>query len=195
MEKGEDTRERILEAAEGLFIHYGFSKTTMAEIAEKCGMSAANIYRFFDGKEEIVAEMAYRHFQKVEESLREVVRRPGMSPTERLEAFVLVMVRQAHDLCCCNEKINEAVGFIQRKRAEMVDRHWERIRSLLAEILAEGNRTGEFDAPDVVDSADAVLKATSFFQAPQCFVQLPLADLEESAGRVVRLIVKGLRKG
>ena len=158
-------------------------------------MSAANIYRFFDGKEEIVAEMAYRHFHKVEESLREVVRRPGMPPTERLEAFVLVMVRQAHDLCCCNEKINEAVGFIQRKRAEMVDRHWERIRSLLAEILAEGNRTGEFDAPDVVDSADAVLKATSFFQAPQCFVQLSLADLEESAGRVVRLIVHGLKKG
>ncbi len=195
MEKSEETRGRILEAAEGLFIHYGFSKTTMAEIAEKCGMSAANIYRFFDGKEEIVAEMAYRHFRKVEESLREVVRRPELSPTERLEAFVLVMVRQAHDLCCCNERMNEAVGYIQRKRAEMVDRHWERIRSLLAEILAEGNRTGEFDAPDVVDSADAVLKATSFFQAPQCFVQLSLSDLEESAGRVVRLIVKGLRKG
>jgi AcrR family transcriptional regulator len=195
MEKSEETRERILEAAESLFIHYGFSKTTMAEIAGKCGMSAANIYRFFEGKEEIVAEMAYRHFRKVEESLREVVRRPGIAPTERLEAFVLVMVRQAHDLCCCNERMNEAVGYIQRKRAEMVDRHWERIRSLLAEILAEGNRSGEFDAPDVVDSADAVLKATSFFQAPQCFVQLSLSDLEESAGRVVRLIVKGLRKG
>lgn len=194
MEKAEDTKKRILVASEGLFSHYGFNKTTMAEIAKKCEMSPANIYRFFESKEEILAEMAGRHFCDVEAFLREVVRRPGLAPVERLEAFVVGILHQAHNLSCCNEKMSEVVGFIQQRRADMVDRHWEMLRSLLAEIIAEGNKKGEFDAPDVVDAADVVLKATSLFQAPQCLVQLSLEDLETSARKVVRLISNGLRK-
>lgn len=194
METAEETRKKILEASEGLFNHYGFSKTTMAEIASKCDMSPANIYRFFESKEDIVAGMAVRHFREVEESLREVVRRPGLSPVERLETFVIGMLHQVHDLSCCNEKMNEAVGFIQHRRADLVDSHWETVQSLLAEILSEGNRSGEFDAPDVVDTAGAVLKATSMFQAPQCLVHLSLDDLESSARKVVNLIVNGLRR-
>ncbi|MGO6907884.1 helix-turn-helix domain-containing protein, partial [Rhizobium ruizarguesonis] len=38
---------RILDAAERLFRHYGYSKTTVADIARDLGMSPANIYRFF----------------------------------------------------------------------------------------------------------------------------------------------------
>ncbi len=38
---------RILDAAERLFRHYGYSKTTVADVARDLGMSPANIYRFF----------------------------------------------------------------------------------------------------------------------------------------------------
>ena len=194
MEKADESRKRILEASETLFNHYGFTKTTMAEIAKECGMSPANIYRFFESKEDIVAEMANRHFRRVENALREVVRRPGLAPADRLEAFFLGMLHQAHNLTCCNEKMSDAVGFIQHRRAGMVDRHWDVVQSLLAEIIADGNKSGEFDSPDVIDAAGAVLKATSLFQAPQCLVQLSLKDLEESVRKVVSLIVNGLRR-
>ncbi len=46
----ETPREKIMEAAMARFSYYGFGKTTMAEIAKDCGMSAANIYRFFENK-------------------------------------------------------------------------------------------------------------------------------------------------
>ena len=38
---------RILDAAERLFKHYGYTKTNVADIARDLGMSPANIYRFF----------------------------------------------------------------------------------------------------------------------------------------------------
>src|SRR4051794_12252262 len=42
-----DTAKRILDEAERLFRHYGYSKTTVADIARELGMSPANIYRFY----------------------------------------------------------------------------------------------------------------------------------------------------
>ena len=52
--KAEETRERIMEAAEALFRRMGFPKTAVADIAAELGMSPANIYRFFPSKNAIV---------------------------------------------------------------------------------------------------------------------------------------------
>src|SRR6516165_8891119 len=47
------TRERILTEAERLFRVYGYTKTTVADIAEATRMSPANVYRFFATKSDI----------------------------------------------------------------------------------------------------------------------------------------------
>jgi len=49
----EETRQLILDAAFERFGHYGYNKTTMVEIAQDVGMSAANLYRYFENKQEI----------------------------------------------------------------------------------------------------------------------------------------------
>jgi len=54
----ESTREQILSAATGRFERYGYGKTTMAEIAGDCEMSAANLYRYFESKLDIGAALA-----------------------------------------------------------------------------------------------------------------------------------------
>ncbi len=41
------TRARIADAAERLFRTLGYQKTAVADIARECGMSPANVYRFF----------------------------------------------------------------------------------------------------------------------------------------------------
>ena len=48
-----ETRKRILAEAERLFRLYGYTKTTVADIAEACRMSSANVYRFFASKSDI----------------------------------------------------------------------------------------------------------------------------------------------
>jgi AcrR family transcriptional regulator len=195
MDKAEETRRRILEAGEVLFRRYGFAKTTMAEIAGSCGMSAANIYRFFRNKDEIVAGMAHRYFRKVETSLREVVQRSGPNASERLEEFVVEMLSHSHNLCSCEEKMSESVGYIIGRRGDLIEKHQEAMRSLLAEILSEGNRNGEFDVADVVATAGVILDATFIYQTQGCAGNFALGDLKASAVQMVRVIVRGLRKG
>ena len=45
--------ERILEAAKSCFLNYGFKRTSMADIAEKAGISRPAIYLYFENKEAI----------------------------------------------------------------------------------------------------------------------------------------------
>ena len=50
----DDPAEIILAAAVNRFSNYGYNKTTMAEIAEDAGMSAANIYRYYKIKKKLL---------------------------------------------------------------------------------------------------------------------------------------------
>lgn len=49
-----DKREAILEAALDLFVERGFFGTAVPEIAERAGVGAGTIYRYFDSKEALV---------------------------------------------------------------------------------------------------------------------------------------------
>jgi AcrR family transcriptional regulator len=194
MKTVEETKKEILEASERLFSHYGFNKTTMAEIAKDCNMSAANIYRFYESKEEILAAMSDSFFRQTEDLLREVLRRPGLTAAERLEAFIVENLRHLDHICSCNTKIDEAVQFIKEKRSDIVTRHMDAKRSMIAEILAEGNRTGEFEADDIVITAGHILTATFLCRCQWTDKCPPLEEVEKSAKGTVRLIVKGLGK-
>ncbi len=46
-------REKILEASYQRFLHYGYSKTTMNEIAGDLSMSKALLYYYFPDKSEL----------------------------------------------------------------------------------------------------------------------------------------------
>jgi len=49
-----DTKERILQKANELYMRYGIRSVTMDEIALQCGVSKKTIYQFFADKDELV---------------------------------------------------------------------------------------------------------------------------------------------
>ena len=60
MSETQQIREKIMQAARARFAHYGYPKTTIADVAADCAMSPGNLYRFFKGKIDIAAEIARR---------------------------------------------------------------------------------------------------------------------------------------
>ena len=190
----EETKDQILKAAEARFIQYGFNKTTMNEIAKDCNMSAANIYRFFKNKNEIVAEKAVQFFQEVEDILREIVRRPGMTAIQRLEEITLKQLQSHFDLIDNKPKLMEIIDFMSTERFDIVEHHDEVTRSLVAEVLAEGNRSGEFEVDDIVATADIFLKATILTSCPILMGFFTYKELEHFSKEVVGLLFKGLAR-
>jgi len=56
--------QRILDAAANLFVHYGYDKTTVSDIAREAGISKGAVYLHFKGKEELLERLISREMKQ-----------------------------------------------------------------------------------------------------------------------------------
>lgn len=194
MEQQEDIRSRILLAAGNRFQRFGFGKTTMAEIAADCEMSAGNLYRYFENKDDIGTAISIRCMTDREADVRAVVRQPGLSPEERLERFVVTLGTSIHDAATSDIFTNEMVDRICAQRFDLVENHLQTIVSLIGEVLAQGNESGAFDIDDVMATARTVKSACKGFLYPPLVAMCSREEIEQDAIGVARLIIRGLAK-
>jgi AcrR family transcriptional regulator len=74
-DQGEDTdsvTERILDAALGQFEDFGLRRSTMEDIAKRCGMSRITIYRRFPKKENLIEAVVLRELKSFLDCLERV---------------------------------------------------------------------------------------------------------------------------
>ncbi|WP_373087292.1 TetR/AcrR family transcriptional regulator [Zhongshania sp.] len=65
-----NTKERILNVAEGLFAQQGFAATSVSEIAAQVGISSPGIYKHFSNKFAIYEQVCHRLFTPLAEATR-----------------------------------------------------------------------------------------------------------------------------
>ena len=189
-----DTAEIILSAAIHRFSVYGYNKTTMAEIAEDAGMSAANIYRYYKSKEDIAAACAKNNMCGKTSVLKEVVRDTNLSAAEKLEQFVLVTLKMSQEAASENKKIEEICSEITQSRPDLIHEKIKNTKALLAEILSYGNQTGEFDIDDIMDTATAINAMIVAFDVPMFMKLFSQEEFEDKARSVIKLLHAGIMK-
>jgi len=189
-----DTATLILEAAEKRFSEYGYNKTTMAEIAEDVGMSAANLYRYYKNKEDIAAACTKCHLNEKAEVLKEIVRNKNLTASEKLEQYVISTLHASQDAALENKKIDEVCGEVLKSNSEMIHNKIASSRALLIEILAHGNQSGEFNVDDLNDTAIAINACLVVFDVPMFMSLYTKEQFEEKAYSVIRFILSGLTK-
>ncbi len=86
-----DKREAILAAALALFVERGFYGTAVPEIAERAGVGAGTIYRYFESKEALVNELYREHKLRFGEVALDDF--PATAPTR--EQFRVLWMRMA----------------------------------------------------------------------------------------------------
>ena len=85
-------RERILEAAEKLFIREGIDRVSIAEIASAARISRKTMYQYFSDKREI----AWAIFEKfIEQWASMGAQHPGLNGYQQLEQFMAWVVSQS----------------------------------------------------------------------------------------------------
>jgi len=192
--KTDEIRGRILAAARRRFDRYGFGKTTMAEIAGDCGMSAANLYRFFASKSEIGAGIAAAWFAETEGRMRALVARADGPPAAKLQALVLFKIDLIAELIAESPHIDELVDHVCRERLDLIEAHRHACNEIVAAILEEGNRAGVFAVDDCLGTAAIFHAATVKFYYPD-FVRVCDRDLlSQEARQVVALLITGIAK-
>jgi len=191
-QESELIRSEILDAAEQRLRTYGYGKTTMAEIATDVGMSAANLYRYFDNKLDIGAALAQRCFSERFTLLQAVVKQQGLSATQKLEEFVVTNLRYTHTQFSEAPKVNELVDIIIAERCEIIQAKIESDLKLITFILQEGTESGEFTFEDMEATAQSVMHAIVKFSVPLFMTMYPLDEFEQHARNLVALLVQGL---
>ncbi len=58
-------RRQVLDAASVCFRRYGFHAASMAQVAAEAGMSVGHIYRYFTGKEQIIAAIVREDVDRI----------------------------------------------------------------------------------------------------------------------------------
>jgi AcrR family transcriptional regulator len=188
-------RGNILLAAKKRFVHYGYAKTTMAEIAADCNMSPGNLYRYFPGKLDIAEAIAGEAGEAAIAKLREVLKRPGRNARERLRDFLFADMRLTFEQLEYDKQVYEMARVISMERPQFANRILALHRALLSEILAAGNASGEFQVEDVVFTAEMIQSATMKFRYPQLHSKLPYEKLERELEGVAHLVLNGLDDG
>jgi len=68
-----EERDRIMEKARERFLHYGFAKVTLDEIASDLGMSKKTLYKHFESKEDLLKEVVRSITRSLSERVEQVV--------------------------------------------------------------------------------------------------------------------------
>lgn len=99
-----DTRERILDAAEALFVEHGFEATTMRMITGRAGVNLAAINYHFGSKEALIQDVFRRRLTWLNEARLSALERfekeargAPLKPHQIVEAFFGVSLRMAAD--------------------------------------------------------------------------------------------------
>ncbi len=186
-------RQNIIKAAKERFLHYGYGKTTIAELARDCNMSPGNLYRYFQGKLDIAEEIAKESSEETLDALRKVVREAGKTASEKLRAYLETALKTSYDMLEEDPRVFEMATTISQERPSFANEQLAKDRALMAEILSAGNASGEFNITDVVEAAEMIQCATMKFRYPQLWSQLPYDELLRELKGVTDLILRGVQ--
>jgi len=186
------TRDRILMAAITRIKHYGYGKTTMAEIAADCDMSPGNIYRFFEAKIDIAEAMARKHYAEEHTAMAQVGRRKDWPADKRLKEMLLKRMRENFQMFSDNAKILEVAEVLSRERPVFMNELIALERVGITAVIQEGMDNGIFQKADAEFMAEMLQAATVKFGIPQLISRLTLPKLEREFEGVMSLVLQGL---
>jgi AcrR family transcriptional regulator len=182
----------ILTAAQKLFAHYGFNKTTVDEIASGAHVAKSTLYHYFPGKEDIFRAVIEREGQSLAGCIRDAVRAVDL-PQEKLRAYVVTRMRRLRELAnfysALKDEYLDHYPFIERVR----ERDFEDEMTMFGEILSEGLEKGVFDLKDgdVEITALAVITALKGLEYPWT-VNAEMPDVNEHAEALLRVLFHGI---
>lgn len=144
-------KEEILDKALDVFVIEGYKDTTFQKIAERCGITRTILYLYFNNKKEIFSSCIKRFMGRLESEIKVIADESSMKSTDKLVSIGDMVVQ-----ACAEESrlLSVVLDYLLRLKTadgdpdERVRRRTIRMRHILASIIIEGKKKGEF-GPDL----------------------------------------------
>lgn len=190
-----DTKQRVLNVAEALFMERGYSAITLRDIADALEIKQASLYYHFpDGKEQIFTAVAgqvfTRHQVAIEAAIESVTGKPETRLADRL-GVVLVALLELPPMNLTSLMHADMPVLTEKNRACLTRQAHDSIFAPLRNIFAASQAGGEIRDVDVDIITGAFLSIIDGLRFRQTQVNpMPVAKMAE---QLVDVLMDGLR--
>lgn len=190
-----DTREAILDATDRLMQRFGFRKMTMDDIAKEAGVSKRTIYTYFPGKDEVGLNSIARVVASAQAQMRKAAEGKG-THAERLHHMLVnrVMTR-VESVSAYRQSLDELFEVVRPAYLERRRQAFATESMLIADLIDEGRKAGEFSVESPWRVAELMLRATNAF-LPYSLSVAELGEIKEIRDGVedmAALLIRGIR--
>ncbi len=193
--RSEETRKRILQAAQELISHTGYDATGVAEICSAAGVSKGAFYHHFPSKHAVFMELLQTWLDTLQSALESV-----RSPQDDIPQILINMARlSGHIFSEGQGRLPIFIEFwLQASRDPEIwqasIQPYRQFRDFFASLIQQGIAEGSFQPVDPQIAAQSLVSL-----AVGLLLQSLLDPKAENWGQVtessMRLFVKGLQKG
>lgn len=184
-------RDQIIAAADEHFSHYGYGKTTVADLAKAVGFSKAYIYKFFDSKQAIGEAICARCLEGLLASVEQAVAE-GKTPSEKLRKIFSTISSETRQLLFNDRKLYDIAVYSCTENWPSAERYVEQVEALLRALIIEGRAVGEFERKTPIDEAvRSIALVLKPFMNP-VMLQYNLDAVPEGANEVASLVLRSL---
>lgn len=142
--------EQIVEAAFEHFGHYGYEKTTVAELAKSIGFSKAYIYKFFDSKQAIGEVICANRLALIMTAVETAIA-DAPSASEKMRRLFRALTEAGSELFFHDRKLYDIAAVAARDKWPSTERYTESLMKLIESIIVEGRQSGEFERKTPLD--------------------------------------------
>lgn len=189
-----EVREHIKVAAKKMFCKYGYSKTSMKDIASAAGKAKSSIYHYFENKESIFTTIVKDELNKILKKSCEAASKES-DPTYKMHAFIFSTLGKVGE-------ISEEYGNIIQKEffvylpiiKEIIKQHLEAEISFIKTFIDAGVEKNIFFVENTYETAMAIEASFVAFSEDSPAREI-IKITNNTAELLFNLIIEGLKKG
>ena len=189
----EATRYQLLEVVDDLVRQRGSADISMTDLAAAAGMSASNLYRFFDSKEALMEAVAEKWFAEKIRIMEEVTAADLPVREKMFQYFArrfALMVQQY-----------EAEPALLKSYLEIGNQYFEVVRGYvdlgdhyLALIVAEAMEQGHFEGLSIDEAVSLINQMVQCYTNPEAIIYIGTGKLKaEKLAQIIDTIFAGLK--
>ena len=186
-----DVRTQIVEAATDYFTRYGYTKTTVSDLAKAIGFSKAYIYKFFDSKQAIGEVICANRLGEMMRAVDAAVA-AGTTASDRFRRMFRAFVDVGTTLFFEDRKLYDIAATGASEAWPSVQAYERYIEELIARIVREGREAGEFERKTPLDeTANAICLVMKPYINP-LLLQYNLDGAQDATVHLSNLVLRSL---
>jgi len=186
------SRDIILDTARNIFKRFGFSKTSIGDIAIAARKGRRTIYTYFESKEDIYKAVIEKEVDVLRTKLIDVIFAESTAE-EKLKGYMITRMVTINELANYYEALRN--DYLQDfKIIENIREDFDNQEiNMISEILTEGGENNEFKIENINLTAKAIVIALKGFEIP-FFIEKVDKDIEGQLNSLIDILFNGILK-